>query len=290
MNIRFYLYTLLLFCIVFCGVSCGSEDDPVPDGNTTQEPDVPEEPETPKEYQLVWEDEFEGSELDLTKWNYELGGRGWGNQEKQYYTDRPENLRVENGNLVIQALKENYQDHAYTSARITTKGKVAVKYGKIEARICIPPGRGTWSAFWMMPQNSEYGGWPRSGELDIMEHVGSDPRMISHAVHTQNRSGGNSWSFRKYLDNVESNYHVYSIEWLENADDGDDCITFYIDGEKSTTKWQAFDDYKDWPFDKEFYVILNLALGGTWGGTIDDSIFDSPVEMMVDYVRIYQKR
>jgi beta-glucanase (GH16 family) len=245
-------------------------------------------------YQLVWADEFNGTSLDLTKWNYETGGNGWGNQEKQNYTNRPENIRLEDGSLVIEAKKEVYQTNNYTSARINTRDKVTYAYGKFEARISLPPGKGTWSAFWMMGSNITYTRWPLCGEIDIMEHIGSQPTMLSHATHTSEKNGtkGNNWSYRKYLDNLENNYHTYAIEWEEKANEGDDNISFYIDGIKTTTVWEQHvnSDDKMWPFKSDFFVILNLAIGGTMGGSIDDAIFNNPVLMKVDYVRVYQRK
>ncbi|VBB48382.1 Beta-glucanase (modular protein) [uncultured Paludibacter sp.] len=241
-------------------------------------------------YQLVWSDEFDGNALDLSKWNIETGGGGWGNQEKQYYTGRSQNLRVENGNLVIEALKEAYENNAYTSARITTKNKAMFTYGKMEARISLPAGKGTWPAFWML---GTYGSWPLCGEVDIMEHIGSQPTMISHAVHTYEKNGsrGNNWYNRQYRDGIENNFHTYAIEWEKKYSEGQDCINFYIDGVKSATIWEqlSLSDQKTWPFNKDFFLILNVAIGGTMGGTIDDAIFNNPVMMKVDYVRVYQR-
>ncbi|MFV0469013.1 MAG: family 16 glycosylhydrolase [Dysgonomonas sp.] len=238
-----------------------------------------------EDYQLVFSDDFEGNVLDESKWSIYTGYAP--NQEKQYYTDGYNNLRLEDGNLVIVARKEQaVTNRDYTSARISSQGKGFIRYGKIEARINVPSGAGTWPAFWMMPEESVYGTWPYSGEIDIMEHIGSDPRMISHAVHTANKNGskGNNWSNKQYKDDIENNFHVYSIIW------DPDYINFYIDDVKSVTLWRNFaEDYKGWPFDQNFYVILNLALGGTMGGTIDDNIFSNPIEMKVDYVRLYAK-
>lgn len=247
-------------------------------------------------YQLVWSDEFDGTELDLTKWNYEYGGHGWGNRELQYYTDRPQNIRLENGNLIIEARKETYTDNAgrtnnYTSSRITTKNKAVFAYGKIEARISLPVGKGSWPAFWMLGTNS---GWPLGGEIDIMEHVGSQPTMISHAVHTYEKNGsrGNNWHNQQYPGNVENNYRIYSIEWEKKKLYGNDCITFYIDGKKSAEVWEpnAGSTMRNWPFNHEFFIILNVAIGGTMGGQVDDAIFNHPVQMKVDYVRVYQRK
>lgn len=245
-------------------------------------------------YQLVWSDEFEGTTLDLTKWSYETGGNGFGNQEKQYYTNRPDNIRFENGSLVIEAKKEVYGTNNYTSARINTRDKVSFTYGKIEARISLPVGKGTWPAYWMMGSNITSARWPLCGEIDIMEHVGSKPTMISHAVHTSEKNGskGNNWYNQKTVADVESNYHTYAIEWEEKANEGDDNMSFLIDGVKSATIWEPHVNatVQQWPFKKDFFIILNLAIGGTMGGTIDDAIFNNPVIMKVDYVRVYQRK
>jgi beta-glucanase (GH16 family) len=241
-------------------------------------------------YQLVWADEFDGTNLDLTKWNYETGGGGWGNQEKQYYTNRADNIRLENGSLVIEAKKEAYNGNSYTSARINTRNKASFTYGKMEARISLPIGKGSWPAYWMLG----YGSWPLCGEIDILEHIGSQTTMISHAVHTSLKNGGkgNNWYFRTYLNNIEDNYHTYAIEWEKATSNGDDCISFFVDGVKSTTLWQQHvnSTVSDWPFNKDFFIILNLAIGGTMGGTVDDAIFNNPVMMKVDYVRVYQRK
>lgn len=245
-------------------------------------------------YQLVWSEEFDGTTLDLSKWNIETGGGGWGNNEKQYYTNRSENLRLEDGSLVVEAKKEVYQSNNYTSARINTRDKVAFKYGKIEARISLPPGKGTWPAFWMMGSNITAVRWPLCGEIDIMEHVGSNPTIISHATHTSEKNGskGNNWYFQKTVNDVENNYHTFAIEWEEKYNEGDDCISFYIDGIKSTTIWEPHvnSTVQQWPFKADFYILLNLAIGGNMGGTIDDTIFNNPILMKVDYVRIYQHK
>lgn len=245
-------------------------------------------------YQLVWSDEFDGTTLDLTKWNVETGGGGWGNQEKQFYTNRPENLRLENGNLIIEARKETYQSNNYTSARINTRDKHAFKYGKIEARISLPVGKGTWPAFWMMGANIGTARWPLCGEIDIMEHIGSKPTMISHATHTTEKNGskGNNWHYQKTVPDVENNFHIYAIEWELKANEGADNISFFIDGVKSVTIWEPHVNSTPqiWPFKQDFFLLLNLAIGGTMGGAIEDSIFDVPVLMKVDYVRVYQRK
>lgn len=239
------------------------------------------------DYTLVWSEEFDSEGVNTQNWNFETGGGGWGNQELQYYTNRPENSFIRNQKLVIKVLHEEYGTRNYTSARITTKDKFSVKYGKIEARIKLPKGKGTWPAFWMMPQSSAYGAWPRSGEVDIMEHVGAKPTMISYAMHTYEKNGsrGNNWYNQINGEGVEDDFHVYDIEWFE------DRFVFNFDGVKQVTYWNnLLGDYKSWPFDQEFYIILNVAMGGIMGGSIDDAIFNSDVEMEVDYVRVYQKK
>lgn len=245
-------------------------------------------------YTLVWNDEFDGTLLDQTKWSYETGGNGWGNNEKQYYTNRTENLRLENGSLVIEAKKEVYQTNNYTSARIITRDKAAFSYGKLEARISLPAGAGTWPAFWTLGSNIGVARWPLCGEIDIMEHIGSQPTMISHATHTSEKNGsrGNNWYNRQTRADVEGNYHTYAIEWEEKFNEGDDCISFYIDGVKSTTVWEPHVNatIQQWPFKLDQFLILNLALGGNMGGTIDDTIFNNPILMKVDYVRVYQRK
>lgn len=244
-------------------------------------------------YQLVWSDEFDAATLDLTKWNIETGGGGWGNNEKQNYTNRTDNVRLENGSLVIEAKKETYGSNAYTSARINTRNKVSYTYGRIEARMSLPAGKGTWPAFWMLGSNFSTAGWPTCGEVDIMEHIGSDPTMISHAVHTYEKNGakGNNWWARKYLSNLEGSYHIYAIEWEKQANEGDDCIRFYIDGVLTATLWEQHvgSTVKNWPFKSNFFFIFNVAVGGNMGGSIDDAAFNVPVLMKVDYIRIYQR-
>jgi len=238
-----------------------------------------------QDYTLIFSEEFDNPTLDPLKWNIESGYAS--NQEKQYYSTGYQNIRIEGGNLILTGRKEQAEvtDRFYTSGRVNTKGKGFIKYGKVEARISLPAGAGTWPAFWMMPESNTYGSWPKSGEIDIMEHIGSNPTMISHAVHTANKNGsaGNNWFNRQTLTTAENNFHTYSIIW------GPDDIKFYIDDVKSVTLYRNFaEDYKGWPFNQNFYVILNLALGGTMGGTINDAIFNNPVEMKVDYLHIYQ--
>ncbi len=239
------------------------------------------------EYQLVWSDEFEGNTLDETVWTIQTGGAGWGNQEAQYYTGRSENLRVENGNLVIEARKEQYENNAYTSARIMSKDKKTFTYGKMEARISLPSGGGLWPAFWMMGNK---GSWPQCGEIDIMEYVGNVQNRVLGTLHsTTDRSG--SKSSRSYWgENIEENYHIYGIEWTKEEKQGRDVIRFYVDDNVfSEQVEEVVDDNDYWPFNKPHFFIINLAVGGTLGGDVNDAIFDTPRLMKVDWVRVYQR-
>ncbi|MFI3296311.1 MAG: family 16 glycosylhydrolase [bacterium] len=253
------------------------------------------------EYVMVWSDEFDGTSLDTDTWNIEVNGNGGGNNESQYYTAREENLRVEDGNLVIQAFKETYTGSdnktcSYTSARINSMANKFFTYGKIEARISLPQGQGTWPAFWTLGENYATSGigWPRCGEIDIMEHVGSQPTKVICALHTYaaNGSNGLNWSSNTYCDDIEGNFHTYAVEWVKEGYNGRDYIAFLFDGveyARSTEAYSTMDDTSYWPYQADQFIIFNIALGGSMGGTIDDSIFDEDVMMKVDYVRVYQR-
>lgn len=235
------------------------------------------------EYQLVWSDEFDyAGRPDSTKWGYDLGGGGWGNQELQYYTNRTENARVENGNLVVEVRKEAMQGSNYTSARLLTKGKADWKYGKIEFRAKLPSGRGTWPALWMLAANEPLA-WPDDGEIDVMEHVGSDQGRIHQTVHCKkyNHVIGTQKTATTIVPDCSDAFHVYAAEWTA------DSILMKIDGK---TWFHFANDHtgKDaWPFDNRFYILMNIAVGGGFGGQkgVDDTIF--PQRMEVDYVRVY---
>ncbi|MDF2943058.1 MAG: laminarinase, glycosyl hydrolase family 16 er [Herbinix sp.] len=241
-------------------------------------------------YDLVWSDEFDYEGLpDDTKWNYDIGGSGWGNHELQYYTD-DKNAYVKEGNLVIEARKEEYQGMDYTSARLVTRDKGDWLYGKIEVRAKLPDGLGTWPAIWMLSTDWKYGSWPASGEIDIMEHVGYNQDTIHASIHTQSyyHRINTQKTATKVIPGVSEEFHVYSIEWLP------DKIIAYIDEEQyfsfTPSEFKKQPTYKEWPFDKRMHLLLNLAVGGDWGGAqgVDDSIY--PKQMLVDYVRVYQSK
>jgi beta-glucanase (GH16 family) len=252
------------------------------------------------EYQLVWADEFSGDVLDGNVWSIEVSGGGGGNGELQYFTDRSENVRLENGLLILEARKERYGlYHDYTSGRINSKDKKHFTYGKIEASMQIPAGRGTWPAFWMLGYESIYGTWPFCGEIDIMEHVGFRPDTVFHTLHSNGNSGGAGKQTNTAVPGATSGFHIYALEWVQNEDKNGDIIRFLVDGNVKT--WHREVSFKQWPFDQPFYFIFNLAIGGIWGGAekdpdgdgiedngVDDSIFNNPVQMKVDWVRVYQ--
>ena len=255
-------------------------------------------------YTLVWSDEFDGTEIDESKWSFDLGDGcdvevipclnpsdtvvlcGWGNNELQYYTDRPDNARVEDGKLIIEAKKElpfYLGEHQYTSARMVTKGKAEWTYGRVDVRAKLPVGQGLWSAIWMLPTETTYGTWPCSGEIDIMEGLGNRPSEILGTIHY----GNENWQFNSQYYQLEQgsfaeDFHVFTVLWTE------DCIQFQVDGKdvgvpntRSTTYPQGF------PFDHPFHMILNVAVGGNLPGNPSPStVF--PQTMEVDYVRVYQ--
>ncbi len=239
-------------------------------------------------WELVWADEFDTDGLpDPARWSYDVGGNGWGNQELQYYTEnRTENARVENGVLVIEALKEAFGGNQYTSARLVTREKGDWTYGRIEARAKLPAGRGTWPAIWMLPTNGTYGngGWPDNGEIDIMEHVGFDPGVVHGTVHTDayNHSIGTQRGGSRPVSDALDDFHTYAIEWSPVQ------IDFYIDDVVYFRHFNQNTGWTTWPFDRPFHLLLNIAIGGSWGGQqgIDDTIF--PARMEVDYVRVYE--
>ncbi|NME70005.1 glycoside hydrolase family 16 protein [Flammeovirga aprica] len=248
-----------------------------------------------QDYQLVWSDEFDYNGLpDSTKWGYDVEGNKekWGNEELQAYTaKRKENAVVKDGHLFITALKEEYVDTVhkemfdYTSARLNSKGKGEWKYGKFVIKAKLPSGNGTWPAFWMLPQDWKYGDWPNSGSINIMEHVGHDKDNVYGAANTEayNHNKGTEKMVGIYIANAEEAFHEYMLEWDPEG------YSVYVDNEKYFHFRNENKTYKEWPFDEEFYLLLNLAVGGTWGAQkgVDDDIW--PQQLVIDYVRVYQK-
>jgi beta-glucanase (GH16 family) len=233
---------------------------------------------------LVWSDEFDGSALDLQKWSHQTGGGGWGNNELEYY--RPENTTVASGLLKITAKRENFGGNAYTSSRIRTINRADFTYGRMESRIKLPVGQGIWPAFWMMPTDDRYGTWPKSGEIDIMEWIGKEPKNVYGTIQfgkdwPNNRSTGATYEAIKEDFNTE--FHVFAVEWEPNE------IRWYIDDYLFSTKKPSDVAPERWPFDQRFHFILNVAVGGNWPGSPNGStVF--PQTMEVDYVRVYETR
>ncbi|HZL09299.1 MAG TPA: glycoside hydrolase family 16 protein [Prolixibacteraceae bacterium] len=239
------------------------------------------------DYQLVWSDEFNTNGLpDESKWSYDVGGSGWGNEEAQYYTNsRLENSEVKDGFLFINALKEDFEGKNYTSARLVTRTKGDWLYGKVEVRAKLPEGKGMWPAIWMLPTDWKYGDWPDSGEIDIMENLGYIPYFISATVQTQyyNFITNSQKNAITTVSDCYSEFHNYILKWDTSE------LRFYVDSKLYHTLKNDGAGFQTWPFDKRFHLLLNVAVGGTYGGVngIDDSIF--PQSMVVDYVRVYQK-
>mmetsp|Transcript_190 Transcript_190/g.785 ORF Transcript_190/g.785 Transcript_190/m.785 type:complete len:546 (-) Transcript_190:185-1822(-) len=238
---------------------------------------------------LVWSDEFkyEGPP-DPSKWRYDIGGHGWGNNELQHYTDRRENAWVSNGALRIHAVNEPFGGNEFTSARLVTKGCADWMYGRIEIRLRLPTARGSWAAAWMLPTESSFGEWPRSGEIDIMEHVGMDLGNVHGTVHTEKYNHMKNTQVGKVVPVTVTNFHTYAVEWSH------DKVSFLLDDHKyhefrkeSGANWEA------WPFDKPFHIILNIAVGGAWGGQkgVEHAAFRGEGQVMeVAWVRVYHLR
>jgi beta-glucanase (GH16 family) len=238
-------------------------------------------------YQLVWADEFSGTSLDLTKWTQIVGAGGAvsGNAELQYYTDRSQNTQVSGGTLRIIALQESYGGNAYTSARMQTKNQGDWLYGKMEARIKLPVGKGMWPAFWMLPTENIYGIWPRSGEMDIMELIGRLPADTYATIHYGDDGVDHGFGTHATLPSgtFGDDFHVFSMEWSPNE------IKIFLDGVVYFTATPTnIASPNIWRFDKRFYILLNLAIGGPWS-LAPDATTTFPQTMEVDYVRVYQK-
>jgi beta-glucanase (GH16 family) len=242
------------------------------------------------DWELVWNDEFVGRSIG-DHWLHEVNADGGGNNELQYYTDRPENSFVENGSLHIVARKEYYEGpartRAYTSARINTSESVDWKYGRFEIRAKLPEGQGIWPAIWLLPTDSVYGTWAASGEIDIMELIGNLPGRVHGTLHY-----GGQWPINTHSgtffdlligEKFSDGFHVFTLIWEEDA------FHWYVDGAhyQTQTEWNTVGHPYPAPFDQEFHMVLNVAVGGNWPGKPDDTT-EFPQEMVVDYVRVYQ--
>jgi beta-glucanase (GH16 family) len=245
-------------------------------------------------WNIVWSDEFNGSSISPNNWTFDIGNGsgGWGNNEQEYYTSLPQNAYVSDGLLHIVGLKQSYDGYNYTSARMRTEGLFTTLYGRIAFRVKLPAGQGLWPALWMMPEDSVYGGWAASGEIDVMENIGRNPTNVFGTLHFGGPYPANTQSYGpnyNFLPGASvTNFNIYLLEWTTNA------INWYVNGQlyetqtswwsSSTTNTSDINPYPA-PFNEPFYVVMNLAIGGTLGGTIDNSIF--PADMQVDYVRLY---
>jgi beta-glucanase (GH16 family) len=255
------------------------------------------QPPPPKGFTLVWSDEFngaDGSAPDSSKWAYDTGGGGWGNNDLECYTNLPQNAQIKGGNLVITALQQpNYScsdgsTNNFTSARLKTQGLFTQSYGRFEARIKIPAGQGMWPAFWMLGNDISSIGWPKCGEIDIMENVGKEPAMVHGSLHGSSTAGPTSGLTSTFSlpagQNFADDFHLYAVEWEPGV------VRFYVDTSLYATfnqsQWPAGGT---WVFDHPFFLLLNFAVGGNWPGPPGStSVF--PQQMLVDYVRVYAKR
>jgi beta-glucanase (GH16 family) len=271
------IFLISSFFILSENISC-KKDDSNPVANKNPNDTIP----SPPGWTLVWNDEFNGTSIDKTKWEHEVNGDGGGNNELQYYTDFAENSYVKDGVLTIQARKENYQGKEYTSARMRTKYKGDWTYGRFEIKAKLPFGQGMWPAIWMLPTDWAYGGWPTSGEIDIMEMLGQETTKIYGTIHygpawPNNQSTGGSYTLKTGSGTFAGNFHVFAIEWDSTG------FNWYCDNNLYfTTKHGQ-------PFDKRFHLLLNVAVGGNWPGNPDEGTY-FPQKMYVDYVRVYKKK
>jgi beta-glucanase (GH16 family) len=250
-------------------------------------------PDGKSSWTLTWSDEFNGPDGSLPearKWSLEAGGNGWGNQELEYYTRRPENVHIENGHLVIIARREDYTGkdgirRHFTSARIRSQGKFSQAYGRFEARIRLPYGQGLWPAFWMLGDDIDQAGWPECGEIDIMENIGKEPSTVHGTIHGPGYSGDNGIGAPFTLSSARfsDNYHLFVVEWSPNV------IRFYVDKHLYATRTpEELPRGTSWVYNHPFFLILNVAVGGSWPGSPDSST-SFPQEMLVDYVRVYRR-
>ncbi|GAB5555178.1 MAG: hypothetical protein Sapg2KO_47690 [Saprospiraceae bacterium] len=249
------------------------------------EPLALQEVEEEDEFELVWSDEFDAAGAPSSdNWAYDLGNgdNGWGNGEAQFYTDRPENVVVSDGSLKITAQRENFSGSQFTSARLKTEGKFEFTHGKIEVRAKLPTGGGTWPAIWMLGADYLTNDWPAAGEMDIMEHIGNRQDVVQAAVHSPSSFGDTQNKGELTVNGVSDEFKVYTLDWSE------DKLVFGVDGNDYYTYDPAIKDDSTYPFNKDFFIILNVAMGGSLGGDIAQDFTASSME--VDYVRVYQKK
>ena len=281
-------FFLVIFICGFISFACNDKDEKIVSED--------ENPTASSDWEILWSDEFDGDELDLMKWNKLSWRPGWVNNELQAYTERDTNIFLENGYLILQGLIDpgysgidytgNNYNTDYTSGRINTDNKFSTTYGKFDIRAKLPKGKGSWPAIWMLGESISSIGWPDCGEIDIMEHVGYDEGMIHGSVHTEdyNHMYNTQKSGSKYIENVTDAFHVYSLEWspfyLRYLIDDEPFFFVYNDSNGDNGRW---------PFDDPHYIILNLAIGGDWGGVQGVSASDFPMRMMVDYVRVFKQ-
>jgi beta-glucanase (GH16 family) len=265
-------------------------DARAPDANPPEPPDKWIKPERDG-WTLVWRDEFDGqagAAVDSSKWSFETGGDGWGNNELQYYTDRTDNARLDgNGHLVIRALRELYKGRDFTSARMKTEGKFDQTYGRFEIRAKMPLGRGVWPAFWLIGSNHVNVGWPESGEIDILEYLGHQPGTVRGSLHGPGYSMGDAITTLYRIPGqgtFADRFYVFAIEWAESD------IRFYVNDERYVTRGpSSLPMGKSWVFDGHpFFIVMNMAVGGTLAGTPDASA-NFPLEYVVDHVRVYRR-
>lgn len=288
--------TALIISLGSCNKSKGGSPVPPPEPPVEEPKDtlvIPTggyEADTAYEgYHLVWSDEFNQASLLASDWSFENGDGcpnlcGWGNNELEYYTSSNQNLFFRDGNMIVRALKESYGGKSYTSARIKTQSKRTFRFGRIDIRAVMPVGRGIWPAFWLMPQESVHGPWPTSGELDMMEYLGHEPSKIYGTVHFGPGPGSTNISRSTVFDQgrLDQAFHLYSLVWKQ------DTIQWLLDDKVYSTITKVDLGANTYPFNEDFYFIINLAVGGNWPGSPDQStVF--PQHLIVDYIRFYQQ-
>ncbi len=275
-------YLFRIFPIMIICMACGKS------GSGDTMPDFVPIVQPPKVYtfdtNVSWSDEFSTDGApDASKWQYDTGGGGWGNNELEYYTNTTNNAVISNGILNIIAKKENMGGMGYTSSRMVSKFNPNMLYGRVEVKAKIPGGRGTWPAIWMLPNDYAYGSWPNSGEIDIMENVGFEGTKVHFSAHMQANYAGNAKTSTMDIPTATTAFHLYRMDWTPDGIKG-----YYDDQQVFSYANDNKGQFATWPFDKPFHILMNFAVGGSWGGTqgVDDTIF--PATMQVDYVRYYK--